>query len=509
VTRGNGGDAPLDVELATALEVRALVKRFKAARKSLGNLDAEAAATLIAVASDVALILDRKGFVRDVAFGSDELAGTLDARWIGRLWTDTVTTESRSKIEEMLHDVGAAKAPRWRQVNHPVSMGGPDVPILYSVMQIGADGRIVAVGRDLRPIATLQQRLLDVEQSMEREYARLRHAETRYRMLFQISSEAVLIVDATTQKIVEANPAALEQLGSRGRRLIGRSFPEGFEPRGMRAIQGLLAAVRAAGTGDDVQASLAEPKRDFLVSASMFRHDGVAHFLVRLAPVRTEGLSPARKSTSRLLEVIEGSPDGLVITTPEGRILTANRAFLDLAQLATVEQARGEPLDRWLGRPGVDLNVLIANLRQHATVRLFATTLRGEYGANADVEVSAVAVPQGEEPCLGFSVRSVARRTQLDSRPVRGEMPRSVEQLTELVGRVSLKELVRESTEVIERLCIEAALELTGDNRASAADMLGLSRQSLYLKLRRYGLGELGPEHPEKPERPEREHEEI
>jgi DNA-binding NtrC family response regulator len=58
------------------------------------------------------------------------------------------------------------------------------------------------------------------------------------------------------------------------------------------------------------------------------------------------------------------------------------------------------------------------------------------------------------------------------------------------VGRVPLKELVRESTDMIERLCIEAALELTGDNRASAAEILGLSRQSLYAKLNRHGLAE-------------------
>ena len=43
----------------------------------------------------------------------------------------------------------------------------------------------------------------------------------------------------------------------------------------------------------------------------------------------------------------------------------------------------------------------------------------------------------------------------------------------------------------IERLCIEAALELSSDNRASAAELLGLSRQSLYVKLRRYGLADL------------------
>ena len=41
---------------------------------------------------------------------------------------------------------------------------------------------------------------------------------------------------------------------------------------------------------------------------------------------------------------------------------------------------------------------------------------------------------------------------------------------------------------MIERMCIVSALELTHNNRASAAEMLGLSRQSLYVKLRRFGI---------------------
>jgi DNA-binding NtrC family response regulator len=56
---------------------------------------------------------------------------------------------------------------------------------------------------------------------------------------------------------------------------------------------------------------------------------------------------------------------------------------------------------------------------------------------------------------------------------------------------MSLKEIVRESTDLIERLCIEAALAYTADNRASAAEILGVSRQSLYSKLHRHGLGNL------------------
>ena len=68
-----------------------------------------------------------------------------------------------------------------------------------------------------------------------------------------------------------------------------------------------------------------------------------------------------------------------------------------------------------------------------------------------------------------------------------------MEQLRELVGRVSLKEIVRESADLIEKMCIEAALDVSGNNRASAAQLLGLSRQGLYSKLRRFGLSESEP----------------
>ena len=139
------------------------------------------------------------------------------------------------------------------------------------------------------------------------------------------------------------------------------------------------------------------------------------------------------------------------------------------------------------------MNVLITNLKQRGSVRLFATVMRGEYGASTEVEISGVAVAEGERPCLGFTIRDVSRRLTGEALGAGGsrEMPRSVGQMTELVGRMPLKDIVRDTTDLIEQLCIEAALELTHDNRASAAEMLGLSRQSLYVKLRRFNVGDL------------------
>ena len=324
---------------------------------------------------------------------------------------------------------------------------------------------------------------------MERDYSRLRHIEMRYRLLFELSTEALVVVDAASLKIVDANPAAGQLLGAPTRRIAGRAFAELFDTNSAEAVQSLLSNVRAAGRADDVQARLADDKPDARISASLLRQEDSTLFLVRIAPAGAEGTLPALpKLKSKLLKIVENAPDGIVLTNPEGRILSANAAFLEMAHLTAEEQARDEPLERWLGRPGVDLDIMISNLRRHGAVRLYGTMLQADFGPATDVEVSAVSVMNGGRPCFGFAIRNVSRRLGTDPSAARSGLPRSVEQLKELIGRVSLKDLVRESTDMIERLYIEAALELTGDNRASAAEMLGLSRQSLYVKLRRYGM---------------------
>ena len=57
----------------------------------------------------------------------------------------------------------------------------------------------------------------------------------------------------------------------------------------------------------------------------------------------------------------------------------------------------------------------------------------------------------------------MGRRLTSDGRGAK-ELPRSASQMTELVGRLPLKDIVRETTDLIEQLCIEAALELTDDS---------------------------------------------
>jgi transcriptional regulator PpsR len=477
--------------LVEARRPSAAMTRFSAPMETLGSIDPETAGTLITSASDVSLVVDTQGVIRDVAFGNSDMARDVDQDWIGRRWVDTVTVESRPKIAELMQEATDRQPTRWRQVNHPARQG-PDVPVRYSAIRYHDDRRIVVVGRDLRAMATLQQRLAEAQQAMEREYARIRDSEKRYRLLFQLASEAVLIVDAGSQRIVEANPAAAALLATEPRKLVGAGFPELFDGASKQAAQSFVAALRVAPRVDNVHVQMADAKGSLLLSGSLFRQENEAHLLVLLS--RLGGAtSSVTSDQANLLRIVEKMPDAFVVTSPERRILAANAAFVDLVQVANEEQVRGESIERWIGRPGVDVDVLFANLNTHGLVRNFSTIVRGEYGASDDVEITAVAAPDGDRPCLGFTIRGSGWRSGKDRLGGR-ELPRTVEQFTDLVGRVPLKNLVRETTDLIERLCIEAALELTRDNRASAADMLGLSRQGLYAKLRRYGLGDLDDE---------------
>jgi len=473
--------------------VKTALHPFVATKRPLEPLDAESAASLVAAAADVSLVLDKRGVIQDVALGSDDLPPRSCANWIGRPWTDVVTVESRPKVESLLKDAAEGAPRRWRHINHPVPRGS-DLPLLYSAVQVGHKGRIVAFGRDMRAQASLQQRLVDAQHALERDYWRLRHVETRYRLLFDLSSEAVVIVDAgNAHTMVEANPAAIDLLGMSPRKVAGHAFGSALDDRSQRAVGALLSRVRASGRNEAIKLRDPRGRGDLQMSAAMFRQDDASFFLVRISCQRATTTADAAIAQDSMAQVIERAPDGFVVTDLDGRVLKANRAFVELVQMTHEDQLRAESLDRWLGRPGVDLSVMLSTLKQQGSVRLFATSLRGQHGALADVEISGVAVTDGEPPCLGFTVRHIGRRlgTELQSAKT---APRSVEQLTQLVGRMPLKDLVRESTDLIEQLCIEAALRLTQDNRASAAEMLGLSRQSLYVKLRRYGLGDLGPE---------------
>ena len=455
-------------------------------------LDSRLAARVVAAVADLALVVDSEGTIVEVSTGEAIEPHPGWKKLVGKRWSETLAIDSQRKVEQLLGEAREGRTPRSRELNQKAD-GVGEIPLRFSAMLLDDRKHVIVLGRDLRPLASLQQKIVNAQQSMDREYGRLRQADTRYRLLFHVSSEGVLVADGTSRRVLEANPAAATMLGESAAALQGKAIQELFEPRSRTVVQDMLAAVDAGARPAEVQvALLGQKERDVTASAALFRQEGAPVLLVRFwSAATTIALSTGASRSARMLSVLDAMPDGFVVTGEDRRILATNTAFCELVQQGNENQILGQPLDRWLGRPGVDLNIMLANLREHGTVKNFATIIRSDFGAPQEAQVTAVAALAGKVPCLGFTIRAVSSR--LTSVPTNTVMPRSVEQLRELVGRVSLKELVRESADLIERLCIEAALDVSGNNRASAAQLLGLSRQGLYSKLKRHGLEEFDP----------------
>jgi transcriptional regulator PpsR len=452
-------------------------------------MNAEVASRVLTSATDLTLILDGEGVVVEVWPGDLTEPHPGWFALVGRHWRDTLTPDSQGKVELLLKDTRGGRTARPRELNQKVE-GLGQIPFRFSAVALDDQQRTLALGRDLRPLADMQQRMVSSQQAMDREYVRLRQVDTRYRVLFQVSAEGAVVADTASGKVLEANPAAASMLGEAPKGLQGKTLLELFEPKSRPAVQALLTALEAGARPADVRAQLGSQKEsEVVVAATLFRQTGSALTLLRFWPGDTTTTATARDS--RILATLDVMPEGFVVTDENQHILCANAAFCELVQQANENQVIGQPLDRWLGRPGVDLPILLATLREHRSVRNFATIIRSDFGPSQEGLVTAVAALDGATPCLGFTIRAVSSRVWA-AQPTPAS-PRSVEQLRELVGRVPLKDLVRESADLIEKLCIEVALDVSSNNRASAAQLLGLSRQGLYSKLRRHGLPEFDP----------------
>ncbi len=458
---------------------------------TLGELESAVALKVLAAGGDIVLIVDGDGVICDLSINNPDLRLDAQETWLHKKWSDTVTVESRLKVAELIADAQGDQPLRWRELNH-ISRNGDAVVLRYAAMRTGHDGRIIAIGRDHRASALLQQRLLQAQQSMERDYAQMRDAQSRYRSLFHITAEAIVVVDGVTRRVTDANPAADRLVGGDGS-LIGQQFSRLFAPQSQEDASSMLSIAQASSSRMGSQMSLMANGATITASASLFRQDRSTHFLVRMTAPEHSRVIEAEGSTL-MLDAINRLPDGFIVTSPDLKILTVNTSFLDMAHLPTVEQAKGQSLSQFLGRPGLDRNILLENLTRHGVISNFPTVMQTQFGETEDVDVCAVSVTDTQTPCLGFSIRRVARRDGVripDRQQGPVDLPRTPADMSELVGRVSLKEIVRDTTDVIERLCIEAALELSGNNRASAAEILGVSRQSLYSKLHRFGIGNL------------------
>ncbi len=428
---------------------------------------------------DITLMLDMSGVIQDVILSNDMSDETVDD-WRGRPWVETVG-DSSIKILRMVEDACLSGVSAFRQVNQRFP-SGREVPMEYTTVRLGGKSGLIAIGRNLKAVAELQSRLVAAQQAMEQDYWKLREVETRYRLLFDASNEAVVLLAAENLCIIEANPAAIRALGlSRGRELLSEMRVGEREP-----FQNMLQRVRQTGRAPGTLLHLGPNRDAWMVRASLMASEPGPIFMVQLSPAGGTRLQTVQSEDVVLDEFADRLPDGFAVIDRDGVIRRVNRAFLDLVQLSVEGAAVGERLSRWMSRPGADVTALLSNLHRYGSVRLFATSIQGEMGGETDVEISAVGTPASQANHVAILIRDISRRLV----PTEGitSLQSALAAVIEQSGKTSLRVLVRDTVGLVEKHYIAAALEFADGNKTAAAEMLGLSRQGFYKKLAQYEM---------------------
>ncbi len=458
-----------------------------AARQDLSLLQSESkiAASLIAASSDLTLVIGADDIITDLTHSLGALPTPHIQSWRGRPVEDVVHSNSKSVLRKMLRSARNGSPLERFDISHPIP-GRQDLPIQYSALQVGGESQIVLLGRDMSLVTDLQSRLLSNRQSLEQNTQRQKQIEAHYRLLFETTSDALIIVDAESGRIREANPRVSRIFGASSSEMSGKKLVSLFAKPEQGEIQTLLARVHAMGAPETLVVRRTDDKEDIVLGAELFRAGDLKLVMIKVTS-RRNGDDTAVLPDANLASLVRNAAEAVVLTDVSGLVLWTNEAFLALAQIPVAARAHGKSLDDFFQWSGLTLDMLLANVERHGRVQSFGGTVRGAVGQTTDVELSAISMPDGSPPGFGFVMRSVGAQ---DKRQGRGnsDLSRTAESLIEMIGRVPMKDLVRDTTDVIERMCIEAALKLTDNNRASAAKVLGLSRQALYLKMNRFGI---------------------
>ena len=441
---------------------------------------------IIAKASDISIVISEAGTVLSVLINPEHNGFADMANWEGCDVRDFLTPESVPKLEAQLerlmvedHDVRAI------ELNHADGEAF-GFPVRYTFQSVGPDGAILMLGRDLRPIAEMQQQLVKAQIALERDYEAQREYDTRFRVLMEASSEAFVFLSQTSGRIIEINTAAAVLFGTTAEELRGASFAQELEGRRKTEVVSGLVSIAISDTQQPLELTTRRNKRAVLAKPTAFRAAGERMLIVRLMSAEDEE-TVTDDLAENLSALYQEGAEAIVFTDADGLIRTANESFLNLIDAPHLTRIKGRSLGDFFARGAVDLKVLAENARRVGQMRIYATKLASEFGSQVAVEVSATWLDHPSNPAIVFVIRDTSRAEAVrkTKASINDDGVRSV---MELVGSASLKEIVSETNDVVEKMCIETAVELTRNNRVAAAEMLGLSRQSLYVKLRKYGL---------------------
>ncbi|CTQ49160.1 helix-turn-helix domain-containing protein [Jannaschia donghaensis] len=427
--------------------------------------------------ADVVISVSRDDRVIDVQW-QDARGAATGRDWIGRSLFDLTSPASQAQILRALRSLGdRSPAPSRAQISLSSDTGAATV--LSVLVQPAGDGYEL-IGLDQGPMIDAVARSDRLQAALEAAHNEDRDTSGLHRAVMTHLHDAIVVVDVSTGRILDLSKPAVGLLAvaaeGHGSLASGTAFTQCFE--GRRRTEFIESLCSAATANRTVTAELRAGRGHVTLKPDLGRIDDAVVLICHLST------DEETSETTEFDATLERSVDAVVCLDERGRIIRTNPAFLRMVSAASHSLVEGCNMMTLLLRGAIDIKAM-TDPKRPAT---FSTHLVGLTGQRTTVEITTADLPGGGHGLIlrDVGLAAITRGPAEDS--AAESQTRAESDAARQVGTVPLRDIVAGMTDVIERECVETALTLTRNNRVAAAEMLGLSRQSLYVKLRKFGL---------------------
>ena len=267
----------------------------------------------------------------------------------------------------------------------------------------------------------LEQRVKELEREAgdrKRAQDALRESEASYRLLFSAEPDAIIIVDARTKRIVDANAAALTLYEySRDEFLRLRAIEISAEPeKSIAHIQEVASGMPAVASPGPVQRL--HKKKDgtiFPVEISsgvlLLQDRRMLCAIIRDITERKRAEEAIHESEEKYRSLFDESIDAIYITSREGKFLDANQAALELFGYAREELINNINIRKLYIHPG-DRDKFQQEIEGKGSVRNYPIEFRKKNGTGMNCLLTSTSRVSSDGDILGYQgiIRDVTER---------------------------------------------------------------------------------------------------
>jgi PAS domain S-box-containing protein len=248
----------------------------------------------------------------------------------------------------------------------------------------------------------------------------LKLSEARYRRLFETAQDGILILDATTGQVVDANPFMQVLLGYSLEEFVGKKLWEIGPFKGIEASKTVFAELQVK---DSVRyESLSLERKDggrveaeFVSNAYVAAQRRLIQCNIRDSTSRNRAVESLRLSEARYRRLFETAQDGiLILDATTGQVVDAN-PFMQVLLGYSLEQFVGKKL--WEIGPfkGVEASkTAFAELQVKDSVRYESLSLERKDGRRVEAEFISKAYVAAQRRLIQCNIRDITERRSLE-----------------------------------------------------------------------------------------------